>query len=145
MVSTDPYASGKLKSNTYAAKSDVVGPLVVVLQGHMANRELQLIAPVSRAVKRYEVHELIITDEAGAGPGKRVDNIAYLGFFSVEQGGVIVAGDNVYLEEKLIGRLAGFDDTHMPNHQNIVIYAANKLSGIEAGAQLGMTIRFEKA
>lgn len=144
-MSTDPYASGKLKGNTYAAKVDVVGPLVVVLQGHMDNRDLQLIAPASRAVKRHEVHELIITDETGAGPGKRVDNIAYLGFFSIEQGGVIVAGDKVYLDESLIGRLVGFDDTHMPNHQNIVIYAAQKLSGIEAGAQLGMTIRFEKA
>lgn len=141
----DPYASGKLKGNTYAAKTDVVGPLVVVLQGHMADRGLQLIAPVSRAVKRHEVHELIITDEAGAGPGKRVDNIAYLGFFTVEQSGVIVAGDNVYLDKKQIGRLAGFDDTHMPNHQNIVLYAANKLSGVEQGAQLGMTVRFEKA
>jgi hypothetical protein len=143
-VSNDPYASGKLKGNTYAAKSDVVGPLLVALQGHMADRGLQLIAPVSRAVKRHEVHELIMTDEADAEPGKRVDNIAYLGFFSVEQGGVIVAGDNVYLEEKLIGHLAGFDDTHMPNHQNIVIRAASKLSGVEIGAKLGMTVRFKK-
>jgi hypothetical protein len=143
-MGNDPYAAGKLKGDAYAAKSDVVGSLVVVLQGRLEDRGLQLITPPSRALKRYEVHELIITDEQGAKPGTRVNRIAYVGFFSVQQEGVIVAGDEVYLQDQLIGYLVGFDETHLPNHQNIIIRATQRVTGVELNAQLGMKLLFKK-
>ena len=90
-MTIDPYKSGKFTSNPYAKKSDVGGLLAVVLDGKMQDRGLSLIVPISRCIKKDEVHELILTDEA-ARPGATVNNIAYLGFFTAEQSGVIVAG-----------------------------------------------------
>jgi len=141
-MSTDPYAAGKFAANPYAKKSAVEGPLVVVLQGRMEDRGLALITPISRCLRRYDVHELILTDEAGAKPGSRVDRIAYLGFFAVEAGGVLVSGDEVLLDGRPVGVLAGFDETHMPNHLNIVIRTDRLLTGVELGASLGAAVSF---
>ena len=143
MAKIDPYAGGKFKSNPYAKKSDVGGPLVVVLDGKMEDRGLSLIVPISRCIKKDEVHELIFTDEATARPGTSVNRIAYLGFFAAEQSGVIVEGDEVHLAGQLVGHLAGFDETHMPNHLNIVIKAiAERITGLELGANPGDRVNF---
>lgn len=142
----DPYASGKLqnKKNPYAQKCDVKGKLVVILDGSMDNRALELIAPVSRALRKGEVHELLFTDEEGAKPGANVNRIAYMGFFEVEAAGVIVSGDEVTVNGQLVGHLAGYDETHMPNHQNIIIKTDKMVSGFEQGFPLGAEIVFHK-
>lgn len=142
MAGTDPYAAGKFAANPYVRKSVVQGPLAVVLQGRMEDRGLVLITPISRCLRQHDVHELILTDEQGAKPGAGVNRIAYLGFFAVQHGGVLVSGDEVYLGESLIGVLAGFDETHMPNHLNIVIRTDRLLSGAERDAGLGAIVSF---
>jgi hypothetical protein len=141
----DPYAAGKFSANPYAAKTDVAGALAVVLRGKMEDRGLELIKPISRCLRRHDIHELILTDEPDAKPGSRVNRIAYLGFAAIEDGGVIVAGDGVYLAGRLVGTLAGFDETHMPNHLNIVIRTDRLADGVEQGAELGMPVRFTVA
>ncbi|MFZ5946306.1 MAG: DUF6917 domain-containing protein [Bacillota bacterium] len=140
MSNIDPYKAGLFKSNPYAKKSNISGQLVVVLDGKMENRGLQLISQISRCVQKHQIHELIITDEDNAQPGNEVNSISYLGFFEVEQGGVIVVGDEVFLENDLIGRVAGFDETHMPNHLNIVLKSTARLTGIELNANIGNKI-----
>ena len=142
MSSNDPYKEGKFSKNPYALKSDVTGQLVVTLDGRMENRGLSLIVPPSRCVSRHQVHELILTDEPSAMPGRQVDRIAYLGFFSVNEGGVILRGDAVWLDGRHIGEVAGFDETHMPNHLNIVIATTKLTTGVEAGARPGARLRF---
>lgn len=92
-------------------------------------------------IRRYESHELLLADE-DARPGGRVNSIAYLGFAEFAEGGVIGAGDAFYLDGRRIGILAGFDETHAPNHLNIVIRAANLVDGVEQGVALGMAVRF---
>jgi len=144
MSMRDPYAAGKVMKNLYAQKADVVGRLVVVLDGRLDDRSLALIAPASRCVRRYDVHELILTDEPDARPGTAVNRIAYLGFMSVTEEGVLVEGDEVLLDGQPVGFVAGFDETHMPNHLNIVIRAQERRSGRETGAGLGQEIRFRK-
>lgn len=139
----DPYAAGKFVGNPYAKKRDVAGPLVAILNGRMEDRGLELMKPISRCIKAGDVHELILTDEQEAGPGGTVNRIAYLGFFEAAGGGVIVAGDKVFLDKVCIGILAGFDETHMPNHLNIVIKTDNLLTGIELGAGVGNQITFK--
>jgi hypothetical protein len=141
----DPYTSGKFKADPYAAKTPVSGSLAVVLRTRMEDRGLALIKQPSRCVRRYDIHELILTDEADAKPGAAVNRIAYLGFLEIEQGGVIVSGDGVWLDGRHIGTLAGFDETHMPNHLNIVIRAAALADGLELGAALGMSVKFASA
>lgn len=140
---SDPYAAGKFSNNPYAKKSDVSGALAVILDGRMKDRGLELIKPISRCLKAYDVHELILTDELGAKPSGQVNSIAYLGFFEVEKAGVIVSGDQVLLDDVPIGTLVGFDETHMPNHLNIVIHTDKLLTGIEMDARLGNKITFK--
>jgi len=83
-------------------------------------------APHSRAVLKNEVHELILTDDQNAAPEKIVNRVSYVGFVEIKRGGVIVTGDKVFVEEKHLGELAGFDITHMPNHMNIVVKSAKR-------------------
>lgn len=139
---SDPYKDGKFKDNPYHDKSYVEGQLVVVLSGRLDNRGLDLITPISRCVCKHEIHELIFTDEQ-AGPGEKVERIAYLGFFEVQTGGVLLAGDQLELDGELMGTVAGFDQTHMPNHLNIVINTKRLNSGKDLGLGLGKKIKFK--
>lgn len=137
----DPYKSGMFQGNPYFDKRTVESSLCVILDGRFEQRGLQLIPQMSRALKKNEVHELIISDEEGISPGSRVDKIAYIGFTEIETGGVIIKGDEVLCDGMLIGTIAGFDETHMPNHQNIVISGERK-SGADRALQLGSRISF---
>ncbi|MBE3588744.1 MAG: hypothetical protein IMW93_09385 [Thermoanaerobacteraceae bacterium] len=140
----DPYKEKMFSSNPYACKRAIEGKLVVILRGTLENRGLHLITPISRAVLQNEIHELIVTDEEGAGPGSNVHRIAYLGFMEVECGGVLVTGDEVTCNGVLLGRIAGFDETHLPNHLNIVLYSPKRLDGVALGLQLESTIRIKQ-
>ena len=140
----DPYASGMFKENPYYAKSDVLGKLVVVLQGTYENRGLELIKPVSRCVRMYDIHELITSDEEGAAPGTQVNSIAYLGFVEILQGGVITTGDGVFRNGECIGFVAGYDETHMPNHLNIVLRCDKLVTGAGSGCLVGDEITFRQ-
>jgi len=140
----DPYASGLIKKSAYAQKKIIKGKLVVILDGKINKRGLNLIITPSRAIKKNEIHEIIVTEEKDAAPGKIVNSIAYVCFFEVEEGGVIVVEDEVYIGKKLIGKLIGFDNTHMPNHQNIILYAPKKKTGVELKINLGEKILFRK-
>jgi len=104
---------------------------------------LNLITPHSRAVKKNEAHELITTAEKGAAPGEVVNRVAYIGFFEVNEGGVKLTGDDVYIEGKLIGKVVGFDDAHMPNHQNIILYNRENKTSPELNINLGDKILFK--
>jgi len=142
-MANDPYKTGMFQENPYYAKSDLTGRLAVVLQGRYETRGLQLITQPSRCICKNQVHELIASDEAGIKPGSTVDRIAYVGFVEIEQGGVIISGDEVLYNDTPIGRIAGFDETHMPNHYNIVLKVAERRTGVELNLEPGgrITIR----
>ena len=106
--------------NPYVAKSDVTGRVVAVLRGVTDQRGLYLTAFRSRAVPAGAVHELMITDE-DLDVESTVNRVALIAFFEVLDGGVILLEDQVTIGEQLVGTVAGFDETHMPNHQNICL------------------------
>ena len=139
----DPYVANRVQENFYVRKTPIGGRLVVVLKGHVPDRGLELIPQRSRAALTGEVHELIITAEPDAAPGGIVNRIAYLGFFEVKTGGVLLVGDELRIGGHLIGHLAGYDYAHMPNHMNIVISAAAALSGDELNLELDSSVTFE--
>jgi len=112
-------------------KRNVSGRIVVVLGSKLKDRGLRLIEVASRALREKEIHELIITDEVDAKPGGKVDRVAYLGFMEVQVGGVVYVGDKVVLNNRCVGMILGFDETHMLNHMNIVIGAKEFKSGAE--------------
>lgn len=135
----DPYKKGKIPlkdiARIFHEKNNVEGRILVVLDHNLANRGLKLINTPSRALKKYEIHELIGTNEE-AFPGSEVKNVWYLGFFEVEKGGVITYGDSVWINNRKIGEVIGYDETHMPNHLNIVI----KIKELKTGAKFGIKL-----
>jgi len=132
----DPYQAGLFNTNPYAEKRPCSGRLVAVLDGRMEKRGLQLIIQSSRVVRAGEIHELIMTDEDAAAPGGEVNRIAYLGFFEVARGTVVLAGDRLSIGGKDLGVVAGFDETHMPNHLNVIVKSGQRLTGAELGLAL---------
>jgi hypothetical protein len=142
-MSPDPYVNKLLdKEFPCTDKSLVAGRINCILQARAEQRGLELCPYPSRAVLQHEIHELILTAEE-AGPGKRVDRIAYLGYFEVLEGGVLWVGDRVEVDCQVVGRLAGYDLTHFPNHMNIIIQAQAPLrTGFESGYKPGAAITF---
>lgn len=138
----DPYTS---KVTFYKSgneeKSDTEGQMVDVLDLASDERELSLLPQKTRALCKNEIHELITTDEVYAGPNKIVNRIDYIGLFEVTRGGVVAVSDPVFVNDREIGKIVGFDETHFPNHYNIVLFSEARISGHEAGFQLGDKVR----
>jgi len=132
----DPYKKKLVNHDFYHSKIDIEGKFVVVLDGKLNNRGLNLIQPISRAFSKNTIIELIGTDEQNAEPGTVVNNICYIGFIELLNSGVILTGDNVIWNEKEIGVIAGYDNTHMPNHQNTIVKMNELISGKELGIKL---------
>ncbi len=132
----DPYAKGLINKSPYGEKRIIKSLVVAILQLEMTERGLNLIPQKSRVVKKNEIHELIITDEKEAYPGSVVNRVSYIAFIEICEGGVVVVGDEVYWRNNLLGTIAGFDDTHMPNHQNIVLYSPKRITGKDLNINL---------
>ena len=126
-MSEEPYESGIVKKDVFVKKRTITGEIVALTDLTLDSRGLQLIAPRSRALLKNEIHELIITDEMSASPGETVNNVIVVGFFEIKTGGIVVVGDTVTIGKIVIGEIAGFDVTHMPNHMNIVVKAEKRI------------------
>ena len=130
--------------DTYAHVRPVAGRVVTVLDATHDSRGIQLISSYSRALPRYSIHELILTDEPGKKPGDTVNHIAYLGFFEVTEGGCLIVGEELSINHKPVGTLIGFDETHEPNHINIIIQSHEFMTGNQSGWKIDDSIRFDK-
>jgi hypothetical protein len=116
---------------------------VAVLRGVTDRRGLCLTEYRSRAVPSGQIHELMLTDE-NAELKSTVNRVALLAFFEVETGGVLLVGDRVACGERELGRLAGFDETHMPNHQNVCLMGSDFRDGEALGLQVGDELTFAR-
>lgn len=134
---------GVFGANPYVSKSDVVGRVVAVLTGVTDRRGLLIEEFRSRAVRHGDVHELMITDET-VDIGVTVNRVALLAFFEVTAGGVILLNDRVTIDGVEIGFVAGFNETHMPNHQNICL-SGDLLDGALLGLRLGADVRIVRS
>jgi len=130
-------------SNPYAVNRSLSGEIVTVLRGVSDHRGLKLEGYRSRAVQAGQIHELMCTDAAGVAPDDIVDRVALLGFFEISRSGVLLVGSRVMVGEYELGAIAGFNDTHMPNHQNICLRTASLTDGVQLGLSLGDLIRFD--
>jgi hypothetical protein len=138
----DPFASGKIVGVPPIVRADLEARIVGVLDGVRRDRGLALIAPPTRCVRRYDIHELIVTDEQEAGPRRTVDRCYYVAFVEFRSGGVLVTGDTVSLRGAPLGVLAGFDESHSPNHLNVVLKAPVGVTGVALGARPGDPVVF---
>jgi hypothetical protein len=131
-------------TNPYADNRPVSGELVTILHGVTDDRGLVLEAYRSRAVVAGQVHELMTTNRQGVGPGDTVDDVALIGFFEVSRSGVLLIGSRVTVGGHDLGTIAGFDDTHIPNHQNICLQVDDLHDGLDLGLSVGDLVRFAK-
>jgi hypothetical protein len=136
----EPYAAGMIPGRPNILRRPLEGRFVGVLQSKRLRRGLALIQPKTRCVRRYDIHELIVTDEMDAAPGGRVDRIFGLGFVEFAAGGVIAAGDLVEVGGNVVAEIAGFDETHAPNHLNIVAKTPEPRTGIGLGLEPGDSV-----
>jgi hypothetical protein len=130
--------------STYAANRPVKGEVVTVLDSTHEARGLKLISTYSRALKKNSIHELIATDETEKKPCDTANRIAYLAFFEVNRGGCIIVGETLFVDGKAIGQIIGFDETHEPNHINIIIGVKKRRTGPQLKIGLGSTIKFAR-
>ena len=138
----DPYASGMIEGRPNILRNRIKGGFVGVLDSKRFERGLALIHAKTRSVRRYDVHELIITDEMEAVPGGSVERCFGVGFIEFAQGGQIVQGDVIEISGNSVADVVGFDETHAPNHLNIVGRSASPKTGIELGVKPGDSITF---
>lgn len=142
----DPYTKHLSIPDIYAATRPVRGRVVAVLRLRMEDRFLRLIVPHSRAFRRGDIVEILCTAEPKATPGGEVNSVAYLALVEIEQGGMVLVGQRLLLKgtggEREAGTVAGFDETHMPNHMNIVLQVPERATGEEAGWRLDQEVTF---
>jgi len=122
-VSKPPYDPKRITPDLYGDRRPVEGEVVAILHVSFKDRGLKLIDTKSRAVLKYEIHELMITDEEAAAPGGGADRVSAVAFFEITKGGLIVTGDTVTASGDKIGELVGYDMNHMPNHMGILLGA----------------------
>jgi len=127
---------------TYAANRPVEGEAVTVLDSTHESRGLKLISTYSRALQKNSIHELIATDETGKKPGSKVNRIAYLAFFEVSRGGCLIVGETLFVDDQPVGEIIGYDETHEPNHLNIVVGVKQRRTGPQLEISIGSKIRF---
>ena len=118
---SSPYDFKRITPSVYGYRRPVKGEIVALLHVYFKDRGLELIETKSRALCKDEIHELMITDEEGAAPGGGAERVRAIAFFEIKQPGLIVVGDKVSIQDKKLGKVAGYDETHMPNHMNILI------------------------
>ncbi|MFH9816555.1 Gfo/Idh/MocA family protein [Streptomyces sp. NPDC017230] len=102
-------------------KDPVSAHLVKLLFHRRADRGMRLSQWRSRCVRAGDVHELVTTTDRPTATGDRVDRVGFIGFAEFPTGLVIERGDVVTGPDGPIGRVAGFDECHAPNHYNILI------------------------
>jgi hypothetical protein len=128
--------------STYAANRPVEGEVVTVLDSTHEARGLKLISTYSRALKKNSIHELIATDEGDRAPGGIANRIAYLAFFEVTRGGCVIVGETLLADGKPIGKIIGFDETHEPNHLNLILGVKARATGPQLNLCLGSKLKF---
>ena len=139
----DPYKAKLASIDFFKSKRKIDGVIVVVMDARIENRNIQLIHPMSRCVRKGEICELVTVDSPDAFPGNIIQDASYIGFAEILCSGSLVVGDIVKIKNKPIGRICGFDETHAPNHMNIVIQTEKPLTGTEMGLSIEDEITFE--
>ncbi|MFD8497341.1 DUF6917 domain-containing protein [Amycolatopsis sp. NPDC059657] len=94
----------------------------------------------TRCLRAGEIHEFILCTPS-ADRSEPMDDVSYLGFAEILDGGVLAVGDELRSGEHLLGTVHGFDETHFPNHYNILIAAQRLDTGVELGLEVGGGIR----
>jgi L-arabinose 1- dehydrogenase len=138
-------ARGKENRLRMRAKHDSVATVVKLLFHERDNRGMRLSEWKSRCVPAGEIHELVTTIDRPAQAGDRVYRVGFLGFAEFQQATVVEHGDEVWLGNRRIGSVAGFDECHFPNHYNILIDVPALVTAADLNLRPGDEIIFRGA
>ncbi|NPC91341.1 hypothetical protein HOO54_03545 [Bacillus sp. WMMC1349] len=112
-------------------KRIVKGAFVKLLFHKQKYRGMRLMDFETRCVQQGEIHEIVTTTHKNAKSGDTIDEVGFLGFAEMNCGGVIERGDQVIINNKVIGYVLGFDDCHFPNHYNVLIAVEQTMTADE--------------
>lgn len=138
----DPYQAKMAHKVTFTQKKVVKAKMVAVLKGNIEKRGIELIHPASRVVRKGDIFELMYTLERDAQPGEKVDSVTYLGFVEVEEAGVLRVDDIVRINNENVGTVIGFDETHSPNHLNVILRLTTDIEKRGIELKLHTTVEF---
>ena len=117
----DPYEDGLIDKDPFSKVASIKFKIVAVLDISFENRRMDLMDTFSRSIVKNSVVEFALTSEKNIRPGKIVDSVQYIGFGAAQMSGQATVGRKVSIEGHYIGTVLGFNDTHSPNHLNVVI------------------------
>jgi hypothetical protein len=123
-------------------KRQLAGLFVALMTHSRTDRGMSLIDFRTRCIRAGDIHEMVSTDQSDAVLGDRIDRVGYLGFAEFTAGGVMEVGDPVRVAGTQIGRVLGFDDTHFPNHYNILIATDRLLTSEDINLDVECPITF---
>jgi predicted dehydrogenase len=143
----DAYARARAKERRLrtTSKAPVSAELVKLLHHRRDDRGMVLSPSRSRCIAAGELHELVTTTDRPSAPGDPVDVVGFIGFAAFKAPAIVERGDAVWLADRQIGVVAGFDECHAPNHLNIIIDVPQLVAAGDLDARVGHLIRFEEA
>jgi len=143
-IHLDSSGQGLVKKDPFIRTSSIVFEMVAILDLSVQNRGLSILHSSSRSFQRDSVAEFLVTSEEVELGGK-VNSVSYLGFGAAMNSGQAVVGRKVLVRGRQIGYIGGFDETHAPNHINVVLVVEEAISGLGVGLQLGDLVTIERS
>lgn len=139
----DPYKKKLTNPIKFLKKVPVTAKVIAVLSGTIEKREMEVIYPETRALRYGDIFELCCTDE-DISPGSKINKVSYLGFLEVTQGGILKVGDEVIILNKgeFLGTIGGFNESHAPNHINVILSSGKILITDFKGLKLKENLQF---
>lgn len=128
----------------FTQRSEVFGRWVAVMEHRRNDRKMVPAAWKTRCIRSGDIHEFILC-QPGADRAAEMNDVSYLGFAEIVSGGVVAVGDEVQVAGRIVGTVHGFDETHFPNHYNILIAAGELVTGAEIGLKIGEGVTFRPA
>jgi L-arabinose 1-dehydrogenase len=117
-------------------KAPLTAALVATFDRVRTDRAMTLAAYTTRCIRAGDVHELLVAAPR-TSRHETLQHVGYLGFAEFERGGVMEVGDAVTFAGRHAFRVLGFDETHAPNHLNIVLAAPQVTTGFRLGLEVG--------
>ncbi len=128
----------------FIAKQTLAAKWVAVMDRERMDRNMLLSDFKTRCIRLGEIHEFIVCDVPWGKRESSIDHVYYLGFAEFTTPGVISLGDLISIPSTTFkGYVLGFDETHMPNHQNILISTPEPCSGKTLSLEVGAIFTIE--
>ncbi len=114
---------------TFSSKSALQAKWVGVMDRARADRNLILSPYTTRCIRTGEIHEFLSCCNVDPSSNFPIQEVGYLGFAEFTVGGVMAVGDVLSTQNHKLGTIVGFEETHMPNHQNTLLATDTIVTG----------------